>query len=227
MKSDKFILSAVDYVCLGATFLVSAGIGVYFQLTTKKKTNEEYLLAGKDMSVFTVAFSIMATFMSCTALMGLPTEMYLYGTNMAFINVGFVIGAIIASYVFIPIFFANDVSTAYEYLEKRFGKTARRLMSAMFALQRLLYTAVVLYAPALALSGVTNLSTTMSVIVIGIVCTFYSTLGGMKAVLWADVFQSILMYAALFAVIIKGFLTLGGDENIFKIANKGGRLIIP
>ncbi|GFY56024.1 putative sodium-dependent multivitamin transporter, partial [Trichonephila inaurata madagascariensis] len=51
--------------------------------------------------------------------------------------------------------------------------------------------------------------------------------GGMKAVLWADVFQSILMYAALFAIIIKGFLLLGGNGNIFEIANKGGRLIIP
>ncbi|GFY57496.1 putative sodium-dependent multivitamin transporter [Trichonephila inaurata madagascariensis] len=92
---------------------------------------------------------------------------------------------------------------------------------------QLLFTAATLYAPALALSTVTNLSMKMSVIVIGVVCTFYCTLGGMKAVLWADVFQAILMFAALFAIIIKGFLLLGGIGNIFKIANEGGRLIIP
>ncbi|GFY44315.1 putative sodium-dependent multivitamin transporter [Trichonephila inaurata madagascariensis] len=93
--------------------------------------------------------------------------------------------------------------------------------------KKLLFTAATLYAPALALSTVTNLSMKMSVIVIGVVCTFYCTLGGMKAVLWADVFQAILMFAALFAIIIKGFLLLGGIGNIFEIANEGGRLIIP
>ncbi|GFY65578.1 putative sodium-dependent multivitamin transporter [Trichonephila inaurata madagascariensis] len=227
MKNEKFTLSDVDYVVFGVTFFVSAGIGLYFQLTSKKKTSEEYLLAGKDMSVLPVAFSLMATCMSTTTFIGVPTEMYLYGTNMAFINLGFTIGSIIALYIFLPIFFANDVSTAYEYLEKRFGKTARRLMSAMFALQWLLFTAASLYAPALALSAVTNLSMNMSIILMGVVCTFYCTLGGMKAVLWTDVFQAILMYAALFAIIVKGLLLLGGIGNVFTIANEGGRLIIP
>ncbi|GFY44314.1 putative sodium-dependent multivitamin transporter [Trichonephila inaurata madagascariensis] len=205
MKNEKLILGAIDYVFLGATLCVSAGIGLYFQMTSKKKTNEEYLLAGKNMSVFPVAFSLMATFMSSTNLMGVPAEMYLYGTNMVFMNFGFIIGPILVSHIFLPVYFVNNVSTAYE----------------------LLFTAASLYAPALALSAVTNLSMKMSVIVIGAVCTFYCTLGGMKAVLWADVFQVILMYAALFSIIIKGLLLLGGFGNIFEIANEGGRLIIP
>ena len=64
-----------------------------------------------------------------------------------------------------------------------------------------LYMGIVLYAPSLALSAVTGLNFTGSVISIGLVCTFYSTLGGMKAVLMTDVFQSILMFAAIFSVI--------------------------
>ncbi|GFU22024.1 putative sodium-dependent multivitamin transporter [Nephila pilipes] len=227
MIHEKFILSAVDYVFFAALLLVSAGIGLYFQLTTKKKTNDEYLLAGKNMSVLPVAFSLMATFMSSTNIMGIPAEMYLYGTNMTFMNLGIIVGPIIASYMFLPIFFANDVSTAYEYLEKRFGKTTRRLISAMFAFQTLLFTAATLYAPALALSAVTNLTLWTSVIVIGVVCTFYCTLGGMKAVLWADVFQAILMFVALFAIIITGCFLLGGFRNVFDIANEDGRLIFP
>ncbi|GFT24638.1 putative sodium-dependent multivitamin transporter [Nephila pilipes] len=227
MKLEKLTLSVVDYAFLAATLLVSSGIGLYFQITSKKRTNEEYLLAGKNMSVTPVAFSLMATFMSSTTLMGLPVEMYLYGTNMTFMNLGFILGPIITSYVFMPIFFANDVSTAYEYLEKRFGKTTRRLISAMFAFQLLLFTSASLYAPALALSAVTNVSMWMSVIAIGIVCTFYCTLGGMKAVLWTDMFQAVLMFAALFAIIIKGCLLLGGIGKIFEIANEGGRLVLP
>lgn len=226
MKPEKFILGVVDYVVFMATLLVSAGIGIYFHLNSKK-TNEEYLLAGKDMSVLPVAFSLMATFLSATTLMGIPTEMYLYGTNMTFMNLGFILGPIITSYLFLPIFFANNVSTAYEYLEKRFGKTTRRLISAMFALQSLLFTAATLYAPALALSAVTNLSMWVSLIVNGAVCTFYSTLGGLKAVLWANVLEAILMFTSLFAIIVQGCLLLNGIGNIFEIANEGGRLVIP
>ncbi|GFW25364.1 sodium-coupled monocarboxylate transporter 2 [Trichonephila clavipes] len=114
MKNENFTLSAVDYVVFVATFFVSAGIGLYFQLTSKKKTNEEFLLAGKDMSVLPVSISLMATCMSTTTFMGIPAEMYLYGTNMTFINLGFTIAPILASYIFLPIFFANDVSTVYE-----------------------------------------------------------------------------------------------------------------
>ena len=67
-------------------------------------------------------------------------------------------------------------------------------------------TGIVVYAPALALSTVTGLSYLGSVLAVGCVCTFYSTLGGMKAVLVTDVFQSLLMFAAIFAVVIAGTL---------------------
>ncbi|CAL1269241.1 unnamed protein product [Larinioides sclopetarius] len=185
--------------------VVSAGIGIFFQLTSKKKTYVDYLLAGKDMLIFPVAFSLFATFMSATTLMGIPAEMYLYGTNMAFLNIGFTIGPIITSYVFLPVFFANNVSTVYE----------------------ILFTSATLYAPALSLSAVSSLSVSMSVISVGVVCTFYCTLGGMKAVLWADVFQGVLMFVCLFAVIGQGCLLLGGIENVFGIAYDGGRLVFP
>ena len=109
--------------------------------------------------------------------------------------------------------------TLSRYLEQRFGRTARLLASLAFSLQMTLYMGIVVYAPSLALSAVTGLSFTGSVISIGddddhiddndsdndndpgVVCTFYSALGGMKAVLMTDVFQSLLMFAAIFSVI--------------------------
>ena len=87
------------------------------------------------------------------------------------------------------------------YLEVRFGYTTRLLASLAFSLQMILYMGIVLYAPSLALSAVTGLNFTGSVIAVGLVCTFYSSLGGMRAVLMTDVFQSLLMFAAVFTVI--------------------------
>jgi sodium-coupled monocarboxylate transporter 8/12 len=76
-----------------------------------------------------------------------------------------------------------------QYLELRFGRVARLAASLAFSLQMILYMGIVVYAPALALEAVTGLSKTLSVLSIGLVCTFYSTIGGMKAVVVTDVFQ--------------------------------------
>lgn len=87
-----------------------------------------------------------------------------------------------------------------------------------------MYMGIVLYAPALALEAITGLHRNWSILLVGVVCTFYSTIGGMKAVLLADVFQSILMYGAVLAVGISGVIFAGGFGEIFKAAKEGGRL---
>ncbi len=71
----------------------------------------------------------------------------------------------------------------------RFGKVTRLTASFAFITQMVLYIGIVLYAPALALNAVTGLNKIVSIISVGLVCTFYSTIGGMKAVLFTDVFQ--------------------------------------
>lgn len=88
----------------------------------------------------------------------------------------------------------------------------------------ILYMGIVLYAPALALEALTGLNKNISIIVVGGVCTFYSTIGGLKAVLLTDLFQSILMYMAVFSIIISGIVYAGSIGEIFKVANEGNRL---
>lgn len=88
----------------------------------------------------------------------------------------------------------------------------------------ILYMGIVLYAPALALEAVTGMSKTFAILLIGFVCSFYSTIGGMKAVLLTDVFQSALMFIAILCVVISGLIHAGGFEKIFKAASDGGRL---
>lgn len=87
-----------------------------------------------------------------------------------------------------------------------------------------MYLGIVLYAPALALEALTGLNKNWSIILVGAVCMFYSTIGGMKAVLLTDVFQSILMYAAVLAVAISGLVYAGGFGEIFRVASEGNRL---
>ncbi|XP_015913603.1 putative sodium-dependent multivitamin transporter isoform X2 [Parasteatoda tepidariorum] len=205
MYPEKLTLTFADYIVIGAALVISSIIGLLFQFINNGNTNKEYLLAGRNMPVFPVILSTMATFMSATTLMGIPVDTYLYGTNMLFMNIGFILGPIIAAYVFLPVYFASDISTVYE----------------------ILFNSATLYAPALALNAVTDISLWVSIITIGVVCTFYCTLGGMKAVLWTDSFQAVLMFICLFAIIIKGTIDLDGLENVFKEAYDGGRILLP
>lgn len=83
---------------------------------------------------------------------------------------------------------------------------------------------IVLFAPALALETVTGIPKSVAIVVVGATCAFYSIIGGLRAVLLTDVFQSILMFAAVFTVIISGVISAGGFGEIFKVASEGGRL---
>lgn len=93
-----------------------------------------------------------------------------------------------------------------------------------YTLQMVLYMGIALFAPALALEAVTGLNKDWSIILIGVVCTFYSTIGGMKAVLMTDVFQSLLMFAAIYTVIIWCVVSAGGFGPIWTAASEGDRL---
>lgn len=121
--------------------------------------------------------------------------------------------------------FAKLLFSCLQYLEMRFGPYMRLLVSAANFTETLLLAGVMLYAPSLALEATTGLSSTTSIVVLGVICTFYSTIGGIKAVLITDIFQGILMIITLCTLI--GFAADyvdGGIVSIWNIAQEGGRL---
>ncbi|XP_041970524.1 putative sodium-dependent multivitamin transporter isoform X2 [Aricia agestis] len=214
-----------DYVIMGATMVASIVIGVYFRFSGgKQKTNEEYLLADRNMAVFPVAVSLMASFMSAITLLGVSAENYYYGMQFMAINISYGIATPIASRLYLPVFFGLQKTSTYEYLELRFGPNLRMLASLTYTLQMILYNGIVLYAPAIVLEAVTGLDRLISILVVGLACTFYSSLGGMKAVLFTDLLQSFLMFGAVFSVVVFASVQLGGFDKIFMYAKEGGRL---
>lgn len=213
-----------DYVVLVIVLLISSGIGVYYRFTGgKQKTVQEYLLADKNMPFLPVAFSLMASFMSAITLLGVSSENYSYGIQFIVINISYGLFTPVAAYLYLPVFFELQATSAYEYLERRFGQSSRLTASLCYSLQMVLYMGIVLYAPALALEALTGISKIAAILSVGIVCTFYSTIGGMKAVLMTDVFQSLLMFAAVFCVIFSAVTNVGSFAEIWNIAEKGNR----
>lgn len=214
-----------DYVVLIGILIISAVIGIYYRYTGgKQKTTKEYLLADGSMSAFPVSFSLMASLMSAISLLGVSNESYQFGTMFCVINVSYIISTPIAAYLYLPVFHKMQTTSVYEYLECRFGHATRLSASLAYSLQMILYMGIVLYAPALALEAVTGINMKIAILAIGLVCTFYSTIGGMKAVLITDVFQSLLMFAAIFSVIVCSAIKANGLSNIWITAKERGRI---
>nr|XP_014102086.1 putative sodium-dependent multivitamin transporter [Bactrocera oleae]XP_036230710.1 putative sodium-dependent multivitamin transporter [Bactrocera oleae] len=213
-----------DFAVLIVILAISAMIGIYYRYTGgKQKTIKEYLLADQSMTTFPVAVSLMASFMSSITLLGVSSESYQFGTMFCIINLSYIISTPIAAYLFLPVFYRMRTMSVYEYLERRFGHSTRLAASIAYSIQMILYMGIVLYAPALALEAVTGVSKVTAILVIGLICTFYSTIGGLKAVLITDVFQSILMFASIYSVIVVSAIKAGGLAPIWQVAEERNR----
>ncbi|XP_025404788.1 putative sodium-dependent multivitamin transporter [Sipha flava] len=218
-------LGIADYVVFAFTLIASASVGVYYRFTGgKQKTTQEYMLGNKNQKVLPVAFSLMASFTSAILMYGLSAEIFYHSTQFSIVVIGYTLAIPVVGYVYLPVFFKLGNLSLYEYLEKRFGSVTRVATSLAFSVQMILYMAIVLYVPALTLEAVTGLPRTVSIVLVGMVCVFYSTIGGIKAVIITDLFQSLLMYSSIIAVIGIAVYEQGGVLNIWKIAEEYGRI---
>ncbi|XP_078506127.1 sodium-dependent multivitamin transporter isoform X1 [Lissotriton helveticus] len=215
----------VDYVIFVLLLVLSSGIGLYYALSGgKQRTMQEFLLADRSMSFLPVALSLLATFQSAVAILGVPSEIYRFGTEYWFLGCSYILGLLIPAHIFIPVLYRLRLTSTYEYLELRFNKMVRICGTVTFIFQMVIYMGVVLYAPALALNAVTGFDLWGAVATMGLVCTLYTTLGGLKAVIWTDVFQTFIMFAGQLAVIIVGTIKVGGMGEVWRIATESGRI---
>ncbi|KAK2148248.1 hypothetical protein LSH36_507g02047 [Paralvinella palmiformis] len=215
-----------DYVVFSIVLAISAGIGIYYALAGgKQRSQKEYLMANRSMSALPVALSVLASFFSASTLLGTPSEIYLEGT-MYWLSVwGAILAPLVGAYVFGPFFFKLKVVSVFEYLEKRFHSKAIRLLGAiLFLIRSVLGMGIVLYGPSTALNAVTGFPVWAGIVVVGIVCCFYTTLGGLKAVIWTDVFQTCIMLMGMLAVLIKGAIEVGGIGRAWDLASQSGRI---
>ncbi|XP_053624569.1 sodium-coupled monocarboxylate transporter 1-like [Plodia interpunctella] len=216
----------LDYVVFGAMLLLSALIGVYFAFFASKKQNTtaEYLMGGKTMGMFPISMSLIASYISGISLLGLPAEMYTYGTQLWTIVLSEWAVSLTIAIVYLPVFYNLQITSTYEYLRLRFSQNVRLLGSVIFIIKMLLYIPIVIYVPALAFSQVTGINLHLITPIVCIVCIFYTTLGGLKAVVWTDTLQTILMYFGVIFVLFYGTWRLGGVKEVLRINNEGDRL---
>ncbi|XP_076635648.1 sodium-coupled monocarboxylate transporter 2 [Colletes latitarsis] len=226
LELKQFTFGWTDYVLFSSLLGVSVAIGIYFGCFGKKQDNTtEYLLGGKTMSCFPVSMSLIASHISAISLLAVPVEVYQYGTQYAACVFTSIISCSLISLIYLPVFYQLQLKSTFEYLELRFTRSVRVLASFLYTLSLLLYVPLVIYLPALAFSQATSINLYWITPVICIVCIFYTTIGGLKAVVWADTIQMTITLGSLFAVFSLGILAVGGLQEIWRIAEEGHRIV--
>ncbi|KAJ8020199.1 Sodium-coupled monocarboxylate transporter 1 [Holothuria leucospilota] len=218
-------LSGADYAILILFLLFSAAVGVYHALRgDRQRSAQQYLLANRNMHPIPVAISLVVSVLSAVTYLGTPAEVYVHGPQYWVVLLNKIFPVYIVVFSFCPLFYRLKVTSIYEYLDMRFGKVVRYTGVTINFVYLILYMGIVVFAPALALNAVTGISLVGSILAVGIVCTFYTTIGGITAVVWTDVFQqSIIMLAGFLVTIIACCVDVGGLKRVFQINIEHGR----
>ncbi|XP_076754285.1 sodium-coupled monocarboxylate transporter 2 [Xylocopa sonorina] len=208
----------VDCLVFAGMLVVSAIIGVYQAYKSRKNVDavREYLVGGQNMSIFPVTMSLIASYISGITILGLPAEMYVYGTQLWCVVIADLFVSLTMAVVYLPVFYGLGITSSYEYLKLRFGEAVRLMGSAVFLIKMLLYIPLVIYVPALAFNQVTGINLHATALLVSVVCIFYTTLGGLKAVVWTDAIQTIVMFGGVIAIAVLGTNRVGGFEQVWK-----------
>ena len=202
---------------------ILVGMGFYF--SKREKSTDDFFLGGRRIPWWAAGISILGTTLSSISFMAVPAKVY--ATNwlyFAFV-IGDVLVPLVVVFFYVPFFRRLNITSAYEYLEKRFNLLARLLGSAAFIFFQTGRMTIVLFLPALALSAVSGINVYICILAIGLLATLYTVMGGIEAVIWTDFLQVIVLIGgALLSLIIISLKVDGGVWGIVEIARTDGKL---
>ncbi len=190
-------------------------------------TVNKFLLAGKTMPWYAMGLSIMATQASAITFISTTGQSYMDGMRFVQFYFGLPVAMVILSATAVPIFHRAKVYTAYEYLEHRFDAKTRALVTLVFLISRGLQAGLALSAPAIVLSVILGWPFRVTILLMGSLVVLYTTMGGIKAITWADVQQMIVILVSLVLALVIAVSLLPHDVSFFdavKIAGAAGRL---
>jgi SSS family transporter len=216
-------LSGPDAVVIILYLLLVLGVGGWF--SRRMDGVGDYFLGGRRVPWPAICLSIVATETSALTFIGVPALAYAGDFSFLQLALGFFLSRIGVAFIFIRQYYAAGTYTVYGYLETRLHKADKKSAGLIFLVSQVLSASVRLYAAALVLSVLTGLSTGISVVVIGLLAVSYTMAGGIRAVIWTDVLQMIvlLLGGVLVLAVILHRLPLSFSETI-EFARSAGKL---
>ncbi len=210
----------LDWVVLVLWLVLLVGYGLW--RGRGSNTVNQFLLAGKTMPWYAMGLSIMATQAGAITFISTPGQAYVDGMRFVQVYFGLPIAMVILSATVVPIFHRAKVYTAYEYLEQRFDAKTRALVSVIFLIERGLSAGIALAAPGIVLSAILHLPFLWTTIIMGCIVILFTTMGGIKAITWADVPQMIVILASLILALFVAIRLLPPDVSFLDAARLAG-----
>ena len=184
-------LETLDYLALFGYMAIIVVVGIYF--ARGEKTTDDYFLAGRRVPWWAATLSIFSTYLSAITFMAIPAAAFNGNWLTIWMNIGIILVAPVTVFCLLPFFRRLNVTSIYEYLELRFGPGLRVYGSLAFMAYQVAKMGIFLLLPALALATVTGFNLYLCIAIMGLLCIVYTVLGGIEAVVWTDVLQSVVL----------------------------------
>jgi SSS family transporter len=219
-------VSKVDLAILLSYMAVSTIVGISFA-KNEKTTLDDFLLADRKANKFLIGISIFAALFSAATYLGAPAEVYLHSFSYTLVLLGLIWATAVTGFVFVPRFLLPGVFSAYEILQRKSSKAVRLLGALSFILRSLLWLAIAIYAPALALEQLAGIPMHVALIANAALATCYTALGGMRGVIWTDFLQCLVLVGGQLAILITIIGRVpGGLPAVLHIASQGNKFAL-
>jgi len=216
----------LNHIDLAIIVLYLAGITLFgLRFRKRQRTLRDYFLADRNIPWWALSLSIVAAETSTLTVISIPG--LAYDSNLTFLQVvfGYVVGRVIISFVLLPHYFKGELYTAYELIERRFGRSLRSLTAGLFLLTRAAAEGVRIYAVSIVVGIALGTGEITSIAIITLLTLIYTFEGGLAAVIWTDVVQTgIYVVGTLIGVFTILHLVPGGWPAVHQFASSTGRL---
>jgi sodium-coupled monocarboxylate transporter 8/12 len=192
-------LGAVDYAALFVYLGISIFIGTYS--SRGKKSFDDYCVADRKIPWWAACVSIVATDLSGVSYIGVPAWLFTHDLKYNFGSVLMPLVMLAVVLIFVPVFLRAGVYTVYQYLNRRFHRRAQTITAVLFLMKGFVHLGGAVYAPALALTAATGVPVWICILIIGLCTTAYTMKGGMRAVIWTDLTQFIVLFGGLILIL--------------------------
>lgn len=202
LESGKYLLKWLDWLVIALYLSVMVGIGLHFYLREKRNSTSDFFVGGRSIPFWAAGVSLYATNTSSISFIAIPAKAF--ETNWQYLtnNLIAVAGLMFVAVWIVPLLRRLDLMSVFSYLETRFHPAIRMLASALCILMQIgSRMSVILFLPSLAIATITGIDVVWSILIMGVFTIAYTTMGGMKAVIWTDFVQVFVMFGgAVFAI---------------------------
>lgn len=199
-SEDATFFSGWDYIVVISYLLLTVFIGLKY--SGKHQSTTTYFKGDGKIPAWAVGISILGAQISAISFMSTPAKVYATNWNYFILSVGVILVIPVVNRYFIPFYRRLNITSAYEYLHKRFNYAMRFTASLLYILFELGRLAVILILPSLALTVVTGIDVNMCVLLMGLITLVYTFKGGIKAVIWTDVMQVFVLFGGSILCIV-------------------------